>query len=93
MESPIAKKKTLLTLGFNNMITHFTNKAWLVTFEHRTGGFGCCDYGIHGIFNKKNLAEIALEKLNKNIKFNDNITYSIKEVNLNEKQVLFQFLY
>jgi len=75
------------------MITHFTDKAWIVIFEQRPGGFGNCNYGIHGIFNKKNLAEIALDKLNKNIKFYDKITYSIKEVNLNEKQVLFQFLY
>ena len=75
------------------MITHFANKAWIVTWEIAGNGLGCRNYGIHGIFNKKNLAEIALENLNKNIKFYNKITYSIKEVNLNEKQVLFQFLY
>ena len=75
------------------MITHFTDKAWIVIFEQSPGGFGNRNYGIHGIFNKKNLAEIALKNLNKNIKFYDKITYSIKEINLNEKQVLFQFLY
>jgi len=46
-------------------ITHFTQRAWLITWERRGGCFGCQQYGICGIYNKKNLAQIDLDKFNK----------------------------
>lgn len=75
------------------MLTHFANKAWLVTFEHRTGGFGCYDYGVCGIFNKKNLAEIALDKLKKQNNNNNRKEFKIQEINLDGEHVLFNFVY
>lgn len=75
------------------MITHFSDKVWLVIFEEATGSYGCCQYGIHGIFNKKNLAENALEKVKKSSKNNSRIGYRIKEVNMNDKVVLFEYFY
>ena len=92
MESPIAKNITLLTLEFNNMITHFANKAWIVIFEQSPGGFGNRNYGIHGIFNKKNLAEIAIDKLQKESN-NSRSDYELQEVGLNEDKELFAFHY
>ena len=75
------------------MITHFSDKVWLVIFEQATGGYGCRQYGIHGIFNKKNLAENALKKLNDSSMNDSRIGYSIKEVNMNDKTVLFEYYY
>jgi len=75
------------------MITHFSDKVWLVIFEHATGGYGCREYGIHGIFNKRNLAEIALNKLNDSSENDMRISYRIKEVNMKDKFVLFDYYY
>lgn len=75
------------------MITHFSDKVWLVIFEQSTGGYGCRQYGVHGIFNKKNLAENALKKLDEISMNNSRIGYSIKEVNMKDKIVLFDYFY
>ena len=72
------------------MITHFSDKVWLVVFEELTGSLRCHISGIHGIFTEKNLAENALEKLNESCR-GSRISYSIKEVNMNDKFVLFDY--
>ncbi len=78
----------------NNMsITHFTDKAFIITFEEAAGGFGCRRYGIKGIYNKKNLAEIAFAKLNKEAEYDMSILYKMKEVSLNDETVLFNYHY
>jgi hypothetical protein len=76
-------------------ITHFTQKAWLITWERSGGGFGCQQYGICGIYNKKNLAEIAIDKLKaESIKSKfSQIDYKLQEVGLNENKQLFSFDY
>jgi hypothetical protein len=78
----------------NNMsITHFTDKAFIITFEEAAGGFGCRRYGIKGIYNKKNIAEIAFAKLEKEAQHDMSISYNIKEVSLNDETVLFNYHY
>ena len=67
-------------------ITHFTDKAFIITFEEAAGGFGCRRYGIKGIYNKKNLAEIAFAKLNKEAEYDMSISYKMKEVTLNQRE-------
>lgn len=74
-------------------LTHFTNKAWLITWERMGGGFGCRQYGIAGIYNKKNLAQIDLDKLNKQSINDSRISYKLQEVGLNENKHLFSFDY
>lgn len=71
-------------------ITHFSDKAWLVTWVRQGGGFGCYQYGIHGIYNKPNLAQDALDKLNKE---STRIEYKIKEVSMDNSHQLFDFNY
>ena len=74
-------------------ITHFTQKAWLITWERRGGGFGCQQYGICGIYNKKNLAQIDLDKFNEESINDSRINYKLQEVGLNENKQLFSFDY
>ena len=95
MEYPTAKKETLLTLVFNNMITHFANKAWIVTWEIAGDGLGCRNYGIYGIYNKKNLADIAADKCKKEYKLQKRrfADVQIQEVTLDGSHQLFQYLY
>ena len=76
-------------------ITHFTNKAWLVTWEVVGPGLGCMSYGIHGIYNKENLANEAAVLLKKNHKWRKPQIFSIKvkEVSLDGTHELFQYNY
>jgi len=75
-------------------LTHFTEKAWLITWESSGGGnLYSRQYGIYGIYNKKNLAQIDLDKLNKESKNNSRIDYELQEVGLNENKELFAFHY
>ena len=74
-------------------LTHFSNKAWLITWERMGGGFGCRQYGISGIYNKNNLAQIDLDKLNKESINDSRISYKLQEVGLNENKHLFSFDY
>ena len=74
-------------------ITHFSDKAWLVTWERRGGGFGCLQYGIHGIYNKPNLAQIALDKLNEESINDPRIVYKMQEVSMNNSHQLFEYNY
>lgn len=78
-------------------ITHFADKAWLVTWERQGGGFGCRQYGVHSIHNKPNLAQNVLDKLvqaeNKKGFYDNKTSYCIQEVGLNENKQLFEFLY
>jgi hypothetical protein len=78
-------------------ITHFADKAWLVTWERQSGGFGCYQYGVVGIYNKPNLAQTVLNDLvseeNKKGFYDNKTSYCIKEVGLNENKQLFEFLY
>ena len=57
MESPIAKKKTLLTLGFNNMKTHwfFINSKLLTIYTYGSGNHPTKTYLFEDIeeFNNK----------------------------------------
>jgi hypothetical protein len=73
-------------------LTHFANKAFIIIFDESTG-FGCKRYGIQGIYNKKNIAEIALAKLNEETLHDMSISYNIKEVSLNDKTALFNYYY
>ena len=77
------------------MITHFTNKAWIVTWEIAGGGFGCRNYGICGIYNKKNLADIAADKCKKEYKLEKRkfADVQIQEITLDGSHKLFEFLY
>ncbi len=77
------------------MITHFTNKAWLVTWECMGYSMGCMSYGIHGIYNKENLANEAAVLLKKNHKWREPQIFSIKvkEVSLDGTHELFQYNY
>lgn len=82
-------------------MTHFSNKAWIVTFEKPAGGFGCRSYGIMGIFNKPTLATNKLNQLNEQKrdaqKRGDErekwTEYLIQEVELNSVTKLFSFNY
>ena len=74
-------------------LIHFTNKAWLITWERSGGGFRCRQYGICGIYNKKNLAQIDLDKFNKESSNDLRIDYKLQEVGLNENKQLFSFDY
>jgi hypothetical protein len=75
-------------------ITHFTEKAWLVTWERTSGrALYSRQYGIYGIYNDKNLAEIAIDKLQKESINNSRIDYELQEVGLNEDKELFAFHY
>jgi hypothetical protein len=77
------------------MITHFTNKAWLVTWESIGPGLGCMSYGIHGIYNKENLAKEAADLLKKNHNWREPNTFTIKvkEVSLDGTHELFNYVY
>jgi len=45
-------------------LTHFTEKAWLITWESSGGGnLYSRQYGIYGIYNKKPLAKLAFDEL------------------------------
>ena len=74
-------------------LTHFTDKAFVITFEEPTDRIGCMRYGIKGIYNKKNLAEIALAKLNKESDKKSDTQYEIQETSLNDETVLFVYHY
>lgn len=74
-------------------ITHFAGKAWLITWEHQGGGFGCRQYGIKGIYNKPTLAQIALDKLNEFSKNDPRIEYKLREVTLTDDHQLFEYFY
>jgi hypothetical protein len=95
MVSIILKTITLLTLVLTDMITHYTNKAWLVTWECIGPGMGCVSYGIHGIFNKENLAKDAAVHLKKNHNWREPQTFTImvKEVSLDGTHELFNYVY
>ena len=74
-------------------ITHFIEKAWLVTWERTDNRASYSrQYGIYGIYNDKNLAEIAIDKLKKESN-NSRIDYELQEVGLNEDKELFAFHY
>ena len=77
-------------------MTRFTNKVWIVTWEVSTG-LGCIDYGIHGIFNKKKLADDACEKVKQeHAEKYSNLTYrniKVQEVTLDGSHKLFNYLY
>lgn len=73
--------------------THFTEKAWLITWERTDNRSSYSrQYGIYGIYNDKNLAEIAINKLKKESN-NSRIDYELQEVGLNEYKELFAFYY
>jgi|APGre2960657423_1045063.scaffolds.fasta_scaffold170214_1 hypothetical protein len=72
-------------------LTHFTNKAFIITFEESTGRPGCVRYGIKGIYNNKNLAKIDFDKY-VNPK-NRNTIFKLQEVTLNDEHVLFNYHY
>jgi len=95
MVSIILKIITLLTLVLTSMITHFTNKAWLVTWEIIGPGMGCMSYGIHGIYNKENLANEAMINLKKNHEWrkSQTCTVKVKEVSLDGTHELFKYVY
>jgi hypothetical protein len=82
-------------LVLTDMITHYTNKAWLVTWECIGPGMGCVSYGIHGIFNKENLAKDAAVHLKKNHNWREPQTFTImvKEVSLDGTHELFNYVY
>jgi hypothetical protein len=77
------------------MITHYTNKAWLVTWEFLGPRMSCVSYGIHGIYNKENLAKEAAELLKKNHNWRKPNTFAIKvkEVSLDGTHELFNYVY
>lgn len=74
-------------------IIHFSDKAWLITWERQGGGFGCRQYGISGIYNKPKLAQIALDELNEKSKNDSRIEYKIKEVSIDKDEQLFEYYY
>lgn len=77
------------------MITHFTNKAYLVTYEQQSGGFGCCKYVLAGIKNKRTAAETLIKEVE--IKHSNDFRkisdLKIQEVELDEEAAIFHFNY
>lgn len=77
------------------MITHFTKKAFLVTYEQASGGFGCIRYVLAGIRNKRSAAEILLKQVrDKHAKdFRPISSLKIQEVELDVEATIFNFNY
>ena len=74
-------------------ITHFSDKAWLVIWVRQGGGYGCYQYGIHGIYNKPDLAQNAVDELNEESKNDLRIGYKMQEVSMNNSHQLFEYNY
>jgi hypothetical protein len=75
-------------------LTHFTEKAWLITWESSGGGnLYSRQYGTYGIYNKKSLAKLAFDELLQKESINSRINYELQEVGLNECKELFAFHY
>ena len=82
-----------------SLMKHFTNKAWMITWENQSGYSR--DYGIEGIFNKESEAKRALDLLvgstmviPPHMAYNYPAkTFKIQEVTLNGNHKLFGFEY
>lgn len=76
---------------------HFTSKMYLITYDKAAGGFGCREYGIVKVFNKRKEALNFLEALKeKTPEYRaSKITYDFKEIDLDNPLTtkLFEFLY
>jgi hypothetical protein len=77
------------------MITHFSNKAFLVTFERVTASYGCRKYVLAGIRNKRIAAETLMSEVEdfykKSCRTIENLR--IQEVQLNLEHDLFSYEY
>lgn len=77
------------------MLTHFTNRAWLVTYEQGFSNYSR-SYGVVAICNVEARAKRILldlqEKTKKDHRLSQ-IEYKIQEVNLQEQKELFHFNY
>ena len=77
------------------MITHFSNKAFLVTYEQSSGGLGCRKYVLAGIKNKRAAAETLMSEVAEKHKHDFHKIHDLKiqEVELNQEAAIFNYEY